>query len=87
MIEDAASLVLVTSFLDEAIADAISVYFSLPLHSGYQDSTIYIQAQCTLESFTLVLPTAEYTQLAVEESVCAILKELLRPITIQLLDG
>jgi hypothetical protein len=82
MIEDAASLVLADLF-DEAIVDDISVRFSPPSHTGYRDGTIYIQAQCTLESFTLVPRTAEYIQLAVEESICAILKELLGPVTIQ----
>ena len=39
--------------------------------------------QCTLESFTLVPRTGEYIQLAVEDGICAILKELLGPVTIQ----
>lgn len=82
MIEDAASLVLADLF-EEAIVDDISVSFSSPSHTGYREGTIHIQAQCTLESFTLVPRSAEYIQLAVEDSICAILKELLGPVTIQ----
>lgn len=83
MIEDAVSLVLAELF-DEAIVDDISVRFSLPSQSGHRDGTIYIQAQCTLESFTLVPRTEEYIQLAVEDGICAILKEVLGPVAIQL---
>jgi hypothetical protein len=36
-----------------------------------------------LESFTLVPRTAEYIQLAVEDGICAVLKELLGPATIE----
>jgi len=82
MIEDAVSLVLADLF-DEAIVDDISVHFSLPSQTGNRDGTIYIQAQCTLKSFTLVPRTEQYIQLAVEDGVCAILKELLGPVTIQ----
>ena len=84
MIEDAASLVLADLF-DEAIVDDISVHFSLPSHTGHRDGTIRIQAQCTLESFTLVPRTGEYIQLAVQDGISAILKELLGPVTIQML--
>jgi hypothetical protein len=82
MIEDAVSLILADLF-DEAIVDDISVNFSLPSQTGHRDGTIYIQAQCTLKSFTLVPRTEEYIQLAVEDGICAILKELLGPVTIQ----
>ncbi len=82
MIEDAVSLVLADLF-DEAIVDDISVRFSLPSQTGHRDGTIYIQAQCILESFTLVPRTETYIQLAVEEGICAILKEFLGPVTIQ----
>ena len=82
MIEDAASLVLADLF-QEAIVDDISVNFSPPSRTGQRDGDIHIQAQCMLESFTLVPRTAEYIRLAVEESIGAILKELLGPMTIQ----
>ena len=85
MIEDAVSLILADLF-DEAIVDDISVHFSLPSKTGYRDGTIYIQAQCTLESFTLVPRTAEYIQLAVEDGICAVLKELLGAVTISKLE-
>ncbi|HKV57368.1 MAG TPA: hypothetical protein VJO32_03770 [Ktedonobacteraceae bacterium] len=82
MIEDAASLILADLF-EEAIVDDISVRFSPPARTGHRDSAIHIQAQCTLESFTLVPRTLDYIQLAVEEGICAILKELFGPVTIQ----
>jgi hypothetical protein len=82
MIEDAASLVLADLF-EEAIVDDISVRFSSPSRTGHRDGSISIQAQCTLESFTLVPHTPEYIQLAIEEGICAVLKELLGPVTIQ----
>jgi hypothetical protein len=82
MIEDTVSLVLADLF-DEAIVDDISVRFSLPSQTGYRDGTIYIQAQCTPKSFTLVPRTEAYILLAVEDGICAILKELLGPVSIQ----
>ncbi len=85
MIEDAVSLVLADLF-EEAIVDDISASFSSPSPSGHRDGTIRIQAQCTLESFTMIPRTEEYIQLAVKEGVCAILKELLGPVTIQKLE-
>ncbi len=85
VIEDAASLVLADLF-EEAIVDDITVSFSVPSPSGHRDGTVHIQAQCTLESFTLIPRTEEYIQLAVKEGICAILKELLGPVTIQSLE-
>lgn len=85
IIEDAASLVLADLF-EEAIVDDISVAFSAPSISGHREGTISIQAQCTLESFTMIPRTDEYIQLAVKEGICAILKELLGPVTIQKLE-
>src|SRR5579863_9264717 len=82
VIEDAASLVLADLF-EEAIVDDITVSFSVPSPSGHRDGTVHIQAQCTLESFTLIPRTEEYIQLAVKEGICTILKELLGPVTIQ----
>jgi len=85
MIEDAVSLVLADLF-EEAIVDDISVAFSVPSSSGHREGTIHIQVQCTLESFTMIPRTDEYIQLAVKEGICAILKELLGPVTIQKLE-
>lgn len=85
MIEDAVSLVLADLF-EEAIVDDISAAFSDPSASGHREGAIYIQAQCTLESFTMIPRTDEYIQLAIKEAICAILKELLGPVTIQKLE-
>src|SRR5437660_12713282 len=82
MIEDAVSLVLADLF-EEAIVDDISASFTSPSPSGHRDGTIHIQAQCTLETFTMIPRTEEYIRLAVKEGICAILKELLGPVTIQ----
>ncbi len=81
-VEDAVSLVLADLF-GEAIVDDVAVRFSPPSQSGYRDGTVFIQAQCILASFTLVPRTEEYIQLTVQDSICAILKELLGPVTIQ----
>lgn len=86
MIEDAVSLVLADLFEDEAIVDDISASFSAPSPSGHRDGTIIIQAQCSLASFTMIPRTDEYIQLAIKEGICAILKELLGPLTIQKLE-
>ena len=85
MIEDAVSLVLADLF-DEAIVDDIAVAFSTPSPSGHREGTIRIQAQCTLESFTMIPRTDEYIQLAIKEGIGAILRELLGPVTIQKLE-
>ena len=85
IIENAASLVLADLF-EEAIVDDISASFSAPSPSGHREGTIHIQAQCSLESFTLIPRTEECVQLAVKEGICAILKELLGPVTIQKLE-
>ena len=86
MIEDAVSLVLADLFEEEAIVDDISVSFSSPSPSGHREGTIRIQAQCTLESFTMIPRTEEYIQLAIKEGIHTILKELLGPITVQKLE-
>ena len=86
MIEDAVSLVLADLFEEEAIVDDISASFSAPSSSGHREGAIRIQAQCTLESFTMIPRTKEYIQLAVKEGIGAILKELLGPVTIQKLE-
>ena len=85
MIEDAASLVLADLF-DEAIVDDISIAFSAPSASGHREGTISIQAQCSLDSFTMIPRTDEYIQLAIKEGICAILKEFLGPVSIQKLE-
>jgi hypothetical protein len=82
MIEDAASLVLADLF-GEAIVDDISVNFSPPSCSGQREGMIYIQAQCILDSYTLVPRTREYIQLAVEGGIRDVLKELLGPVTVR----
>jgi len=86
MIEDAVSLVLADLFEEEAIVDDISVAFSTPSASGHREGNIRIQAQCTLESFTMIPRTDEYIQLAIREGISAILKELLGPVTLQKLE-
>jgi hypothetical protein len=86
MIEDAISLVLADLFEEEAIVDDIAVAFSTPSPSGHREGTIRIQAQCTLESFTMIPRTDEYIQLAIKEGICAILRELLGPVTIHKLE-
>ena len=74
-VENAMSLVLLDLF-DEGIVDDVSIHFSSNLHMGLQYCSIHIHAQCACQSFTLLPRTQEKMELAVENSICSILREL-----------
>jgi hypothetical protein len=74
-VEDAMSLVLLDLF-DEGIVDDVSIHFSPNLHMGLQYCSIHIHAQCACQSFTLFPHTKEHMELAVENNLCSILREL-----------
>lgn len=80
MVEDAVSLVLIDLF-GEATVDEVVVRFSPLLPMGQRDCSIQIQAQCSFHSFTLFPCTKENIELSVGTSMCAILKELFGPVT------
>ena len=74
-VENAMSHVLLDLF-DEGTVDDVTIRFSSNLHMGLQHCSIHIQAQCACESFTLLPPTQENMELAVENSMSSILREL-----------
>ena len=80
MVEDAVSLVLIDLF-EEAEVDKVLVFFSPLLPTGQRDCSIQIQAQCSFQSFTLFPRTKENIELSVGKIMCAILKELFGPVT------
>jgi len=80
MVEDAVSLVLIDLF-EEATVDEVVVLFSPSLPMGQLDCSIQIQAQCSFQSFTLFPRTKENIERSAGKIMCAILKELFGPVT------
>jgi hypothetical protein len=74
-VEHAMSHVLLDLF-DEGTVDDVTILFSSNLHMGLQHCSIHIHAQCACQSFTLLPPTKENMELAVENSISSILREL-----------
>ena len=81
-VEEAVSHVLLDLF-GEAMVDEVSVYFSYASRAGLRDCFIQIHAQCPFQSFRLLPLTREYVNLAVGKSLCALLKELFGPMTVE----
>ncbi len=75
IVEDAMSHILLDLF-DEGTVDDVTIRFSSSLHMGLQYCSIHIHAQCNSHSFTLLPHTKENMELAVENSICSILREL-----------
>jgi hypothetical protein len=82
MVEDAVSRGLL-AFFGEVTVDEVTVLFSPASHTGQRDCTIQIRSQCAYQSPTLLESTREQTELAVEKSLCSILKELFGPVTVE----
>ncbi len=74
-VEHAVSQVLLGLF-DEVMMDEVTIRFSSNLHMGLQHCSIHMQAQCACQSFTLLPRTKENMELAIENSICSILREL-----------
>ena len=74
-VEHAVSQVLLDLF-GEITMDEVTIRFSSNLHMGLQHCSIHMQAQCACQSFTLLPRTKENMELAVENSICSILREL-----------
>lgn len=74
-LEHAMSHVLLYLF-DEGTVDDVTIRFSSNLHMGLHHCSIHIHAQCACQSFTLLPPTKENMELAVENSISSILREL-----------
>jgi hypothetical protein len=75
IVENAVSQLLLDLF-DEVTMDEVTIRFSSNLHMGLQHCSIQMQAQCACQSFTLLPRTKENMELAVENSICSILREL-----------
>jgi len=81
MTEEIVSQALLDLF-GEAVVDEVTVRFSSAARMGQRDCSIQIQAQCSLQSFTLLPRTKESIELAVGERVCSLLKQFFGPVTI-----
>jgi hypothetical protein len=82
VVEDVVSSVLLHLFEDGTVDD-VSIRFSSRLHRGLQQCSIRIRAQCSCRQFTLLPPTKTNMELAVERSLCALLKELFGSVNIE----
>jgi hypothetical protein len=82
VIENAVSHVLLDLF-DGVTMDEVSICFSSHLHTGLQHCFIWMQAQCAFQSFTLLPYTKERMDLAVENGICSILRELFGSVTVE----
>ena len=80
-VENAMSLVLVDLF-EEGTVDDVTIQFSSNLHMGLQYCSIHIHAQCACQSFTLLPCTKENMELAVENSISSILRELFGSVSV-----
>jgi hypothetical protein len=74
-VEDVMSHILLNLF-DEGTVDEVTIRFSSNLHMGLYHCSIHIHAQCACQSFTLLPRTKENMELAVENSISSILREL-----------
>jgi hypothetical protein len=74
-VEHAVSQVLLNLF-DEVMVDDVTIRFSSNSHMELQHCSIHMQAQCACQSFTLFPLTKENMELAVENGICSILREL-----------
>jgi hypothetical protein len=82
IVENAVSQVLLDLF-DEVTMDEVTIRFSSNLPMGLQHCFILMQAQCACQSFTLLPRTKERIELAVENSICSILRELFGTVTVE----
>jgi hypothetical protein len=74
-VEEIVSQVLVDLFGGGTVDD-VTIRFSSSLRMGLQHCSIQIHAQCSCQHFVLLPRTREKINLAIEKSLCSILKEL-----------
>ncbi len=67
---------------DEVTVDDVTIRFSSNLQMGLQHCSIQIQAQCACQTFALLPRTKENMELAVENSMCSILRELFGSVSV-----
>lgn len=81
-LEHAMSHVLLDLF-DEGTVDDVTIRFSSNSHMGLHHCSIHIHAQCACQSFTLLPPTYENMEIAVENSMSSILRELFGSVNVE----
>src|SRR5438105_9841861 len=74
-VEDVVSHVLLDLFGGGTVDD-VTIRFSSSLRMGLQHCSIQIHAQCSCQCFVLQPCTEEKMNLAIEKSLCSMLKEL-----------
>ena len=80
-VEDMVSHALLDLF-DEGMVDEVTIRFPSDRRMGLQPGSIYIRAQCFCNSFILLPHTKENMKLALEKSICSLLKELFGPVNV-----
>ena len=80
-VEDVVSHVLLDLF-GEGTVDDVTIRFSSSLHMGLQHCSIQIYAQCTCQHFVLLPRTWENMEIAVEERMSSLLRELFGTVTV-----
>jgi len=81
-VENAVSQVLLYLF-DEVTMDEVTIRFSSNLPMDLQHCAIHMQAQCAYQSFTLLPHTKDNMELAVENGMCSILRELFGSVIVE----
>ena len=81
VVEDVVSRVLLDLF-NGGTVDDVAIHFSTKPHMGLQHCSIHRQAQCACQYFKLLPRTWENMELAVEERICSILRELFGTLTV-----
>ena len=81
MVEDVVHSVLLNLF-SEGTVDDVAIHFSPKPRMGLQHCSIQIHAQCTCQYFVLLPRTRENMELAVEERMSSLLRELFGTVTV-----
>lgn len=81
MVEDMVSNVLLNLFSGGTVDD-VAIKFSPKQRMGLQHCSIQIYAQCTCQYFKLLPRTWENMELAVEEKMSSLLRELFGTVTV-----
>ena len=74
-VENVVGQVLLDHF-DEVTVEDVTIHFSSSSHMGLQHCSIQIQAECACQNFALLSRTKDNMELAVENSISSILREL-----------
>jgi hypothetical protein len=75
IVEELFSRVLLDLF-DEGMVDDVDVRFSSNPHTGFQQCSIHINAECNCKAFTLQPRTKKNMECAVEQNMYTLLREI-----------